>query len=67
MKLDEVVYYWWKDNHKFCRHWFVLKTLLRARYVPHLLYASEADYNEPDVEPEPELEVVAKLVPELEP
>jgi len=42
-----------------------LKNIFHAWYAPHLLYASETDYNEPNVEPEPELEV-AELVLELE-
>ena len=53
-----------EDNHRFCGHWFVLQSLLRTRYAPHL-YVSEADYNEPDTEPElePDLEVVDKPDP----
>ena len=38
------------DDH--CR--FVLQDHLRTLYAPHLLYASEADYNDPNIEQEPE-------------
>jgi len=35
MKLDEEVYWWWKDNQADCQHWFVLQDLLHAQYVSH--------------------------------
>ena len=43
----------------------LLKSLLHARYALHFFYSSKTDYNEPNVEPVPELEV-AELVPEIE-
>ena len=56
MKLAGKAYWWWKDNNRFCRCWFVLQDFFRTRYAPHILCASEADCNEPNVEHEPELE-----------
>ena len=35
---------------------FVLQDHLRSLYAPHILYASEADYNDLNVEKEPEFE-----------
>ena len=66
LKLDGKAYYWWRDNHRFCGQWFVLQNLLRTRYLSHLLYIYEVDYNEPDAEPEtePDLKVVDKSVSE---
>ena len=55
MKLVGETYWWWKDNNRFCRYWFVLQDLLRTRYAPHLLHASEADCKEPNVEHESKL------------
>ena len=54
MKLVGETYWWWKDNNRFCRYWFVLQDLLHTRYTPHFLYASEADCKRPNVEHEPE-------------
>ena len=45
-----------EDSYKFCRYWSSLQNLLRTRYTSHLLYASEADCKEPNVEQELELE-----------
>jgi len=44
LSLDGEAYYWWKDNHRFCRSWFLLQGLLRARYVPHLHVVSEPKF-----------------------
>ena len=43
MKLVGQAYWWWKDSH--IDH-------LRTLYAPHLLYVSEADYNELNVKQE---------------
>jgi len=56
MKLVGQAYWWWKDNHVNDQCWFVLQDYLRTLYAPHILYASEADYNEPNVEQDPKLE-----------
>jgi len=57
MKLAGEVYWWWKDNHKFCWCWFVLQDFLRTRYAPHILHASKADCKKLNVEYELELEL----------
>ena len=45
----------------------MLQGRFRTRYALHLLYASETDYNEPNVkEPEPEIEVVELVSPQEE-
>ena len=46
------------------RYWFILKDFLRTSYAPNLLYLSEADYQEPKVVDESELEAVDELDPE---
>ena len=41
---------WLKDSHIDCRCQLVIQNLFRTWYASHLLYASEADYSEPNVE-----------------
>ena len=53
MRLVGHAYWWRKDNHNDDQCWFVLQDL-RSLYASHLLYASEAGYNDPNVEQEPE-------------
>jgi len=55
VKLGGEAYWWWTDNHRLCRCWFILHDFLRTRYAPHL-HVSEADCEEPNVEHKPELE-----------
>ena len=59
MKLVGKTYCQGKDSHIDYRCWFVLKDI-RTLYASHLLYSSEADYKEPEVD-ELEPEVVDKL------
>ena len=50
-----------------CRCWLVSQNLFRTRYAPHLLYASETDYSEPNVkEPEPKNGEDSELEPKVE-
>ena len=49
MRLVGEAYGWLEDTYINCRCLLVLQELLRAQYAPHILYASEADYREPDV------------------
>lgn len=37
MKLVGEPSYWVEGNHKLCRYWSLLQSLLRTRYAPHLL------------------------------
>ena len=63
MRLVGEAYGWLEDTYINCRCWLVLQELLRAQYAPHILYASEADYREPDVvEPEPKDRVSSESV-----
>ena len=50
LKLDGEAYYWWKDNHRLCRSFFLLQSLLRAQYALHLHTVSESKF---DVSPNP--------------
>ena len=56
MKLVGRAYWWWKDSHINDKCWFVLQDHLHTLYALHLLYVSEVDCKEPNVEYEPELE-----------
>ena len=56
MKLVGQACWWWNDSHINDQCWFVLQDHLRTLYAPHFLYASEANYNEPNVEQEPKPE-----------
>ena len=54
MGLVGEAYGWLEDSHIDCRCWLVSQNLFHTRYALHFLYASEADYNAPNVEkPEP--------------
>ena len=49
LKLDGEAYYWWRNNYRLCRYWFILQGLLHAWYVPPI-YSSEPDCKEPNIE-----------------
>jgi len=67
MRLVGEAYGWLEYSHIDCRCCLVLQNLFRTRYVPHLLYTSEAAYNEPNVEkPEPKDVEDSELEPEPE-
>ena len=65
MRLVEEACEWLEESHIDYRCWLVLQNLFYTRYAPYLSYASEADYNEPNVE-EPEPKDVEDSEPEPE-
>jgi len=61
MRLFEEDYWWWKNNHNFCRCWIVLQDLFRTRYAPHLLTVSEPKIEQ---EPKPKRQSIANFFTE---